>query len=98
MTEGAGLARQTGGIAVGADGGDDVRADALDRERARADLGTDLARNGFGFAGEDRLVEPERVRLRQVAVGDDLVAGAEPHEVTDDELYDRDRARPAAAD
>ena len=44
----------------------------------------------LGLAGQVRLVERQPFALQQRAVGDDLVAAAEPHQVADDDLVDRD--------
>ena len=93
VAEGARLARQPRGVAVRADRGDRVGADALDRERSGAHGVAGLARDRLGLAGEDRLVDAQRFRLLERAVGDDLVAGADPDEIADDELLHRNDPR-----
>ena len=86
MAEGSRLARQAVGVAVRPDRGHCVGADSLDRERPGAHCLARLVRNGLRLAGEDRLVDAQRFRLLERAVGHDLVARADPDEIADDEL------------
>ena len=89
------LARRPGDpprVAVRPDRGHLERARALEHEGARPHLLADRALHGSGLAGEDRLVEPEPARLRERAVGHDLVPRSEPHEVADDEVRDVHRS------
>ncbi len=52
----------------------------------------------LGLAGQVRLVDRQTLGPREVAVGDDLVAALDPHQVADHDLADRDLARLAVAD
>ncbi len=70
VAEGARLAGEPRGEAVGADGGHLVCARALGDERSRAHLIADLAPHGLRLAGEDRLVEPQVGDGEQASVGD----------------------------
>ncbi len=97
MAERARLAREPRRVAVLADGGDRVHADALDRERARAHLVAGSALDRARLAGQDRLVDAQRVGVLERPVGDDLVARLEPHEVAGDELVDMHPPRVAVA-
>ncbi len=92
VAEGTRLAGDAGGEAVVADRGHLVGAGALDDERPRANLLAARAAGGLGFTGEDRFVEPQIGGGSTVAVGDQLIAGREQHEVADHHLLDRDRA------
>jgi hypothetical protein len=98
VAEGARLARQPGGIALRANRGDRVGADALDRERPGAHVVARFARDRFRLTGEDRLVDAQRFRLLERAVGDDLVARTDPDEIADDELLHPDDPRLRVAD
>ena len=98
MAELARLAGHALGVALRADRGDDVRALALDRERARAHRLAGAARHRVGLAREDRLVDAKTGRLRELAVGDHLVARPDADEIVDDHVVDRKLARLAVAD
>ena len=70
------------------DGGHEVGARALDRERAGLDLLARALRHRLRFAGEDRLVEREPVAAPKRAVGDHLIACVEQHDVAVDDVFD----------
>ena len=89
---------QLGGVAVGADRGRLQVALALDHEGAREHLVALVAEDRLRLAGQLRLVERDPVGADQLAVGRDLVAVLDPHQVADDDLVDRHLARLAVAD
>ena len=86
MTEPPGLAGDLLGIALLANGVDLVVARPADAESARQDPIAVALAHPVGLPGEHRLVEGEAARLDDHAVGDELVAGLDPHDVA--------RARP----
>ena len=97
VAERSGFAGDARRVAVGPDRGDRVGAGALDRERAGADLVAGGVVDKARLAGEDRFVEPKRLRAFERAVGHDLVAGCEADEVAEHELVDVNRPRSAVA-
>ena len=75
MPERARLARDPRRVAGGADRGDRVaRPSPSTRTSPTAPRRPACARDGVGLAGEDRLVEPQRLGRLELPVGDDLVA------------------------
>ena len=99
MAELAGRPRDPPRVAVRPDRGDLERSGALEHERARPHLLARRPLDGARLAGQDRLVEPEPGRVDERAVGDDLIARREPHEVAHDEVRDVHRPRlPVAHD
>ena len=60
-------------------------------------LVAERARDRVGLAGQHRLVELQRARLEQAAVGDHLLARLEPDRVALDDVVDRHRDRLAVA-
>ena len=91
------LAGQSRRIALLADGGDEVRAGSFDRKRAGAHVLSLRPFDGARLAGQDRLVEPQRVGLLERPVRDDLVSRPDLHEVADDDLLDLNLPRRSVA-
>ena len=89
MPELARLPDQALGVAVVPDRGGAVRTGPLGHEGARPDPLADGALDRLGLAGQDRLVEREAAALDHVAVGHDLIARADPDQVTAHDLPDR---------
>ena len=89
MAERARLAGDPGGEAVGANGGDDVRAGSLCGERAGTHLLADDARSGLGLAGEHRLVQLQIRGGDDAAIGDHLLARFQQDEVVNDDVGHR---------
>ena len=97
MPELARLPRDARGVALLADCSHEIRAGALDGERARSHLFARVLRHRLRLARQDRLVEREPVAAPQRSVGDDLVARVEQHDVALDDLLDADAPRLAVA-
>src|ERR1039458_8469671 len=92
------LPRDTRRMTLLTDGRHEVRAGALDGERAGLYLLAFALRHRLRFAGEDRLVEREPVAAPEPAVRDHLIAAVEEHDVTLDYVFDTDSPRCAVAD
>ena len=98
VAEGAGGGGEPGRLAVGAHRGGDEGALALDRVGAGEHGIARLLAHGLGLAGEVGLVDHDAGGLCEVAVGDDLVAGADAHEVADHDVLQRHGAGLTVAD
>ena len=98
MAELAGRPRDPLGVALGTDRRDLERPGSLDDERPRPHLLAHRPLHGGRLAGQDRLVEPEPGAREQEPVGDDLVAGREPDEVSLHDLGDVKLPRLAVPD
>ena len=86
MAEGARLAGEAAGVALLADRVDDVVAGAGDAEGAGEDAVAEALLDPVGLAGQQRLVEGHAAGRDRLAVGDQLVAGADGDHVAGDDL------------
>jgi hypothetical protein len=57
------------------------------------DLVTGVVGDRLGFTGQDRLVEPERLRFLEATVGEELLSRRQAHEISDHELVWRHLTR-----
>ena len=87
-----GLADELVGVGLGADLVGEVDPRAGDAERAGLDGVAGAPGDRVGLAGEHRLVELQPAGLGERAVGDDLLARAEPDRVAGDDVLDEQRA------
>ncbi len=87
-----GLADELVGVGVGADLVGEVDPRPGDAERAGLHGVAGAPGDRVGLAGEHRLVELQAAGLGERAVGDDLLARAEPDRVAGDDVLDEQRA------
>lgn len=97
MAEGARLTGDRLLVARRADGVNDIASGPIHHEGPRAHRVAGPPRHGVRFTGQDGLVERQRIRLHERAVGRHLIARSEQRQIARHHLSDRDRSGPLIA-